>query len=363
MRRAIRLAVFAVAIFSISVANIATARADDRSAAIPGYSAVLRSFNAKLSPNQARDMAEHVLLLSSYYALDPRLLVAIVAAESGWREHAVSPAGAEGLGQLMPSTANGLSVLAFEKYENLDGTARYLRRLLNRFASLPEQTRLERALAGYNAGPEAVARYGGIPPYAETQTYVVRVIALRNQIGSMLAAMPKLAELPRAPVASRTVAPVAVPQPVLDDSVADFTALDTAAMAIPDPPAPVVKKPAVVSYVPKMPTAPISSKRISAGPISSIALSAPAFVADGDPIPVSLRVRGSGTIVLTAKVGPMTIERRAVSSSMLHVLLRPLPPASRTRVVTLQATAPGVRSRETMVAAVSAPTRSAFVSP
>src|SRR5579875_725033 len=95
--------------------------------------------------------------------------------------------GALGLGQLMPSTANALAVQPFEKYENLDGTARYLRRLLKRYANLPVPIRYERALAGYNAGPEAVARYGGVPPYAQTRAYVVRVMTLWRQVDAMLA--------------------------------------------------------------------------------------------------------------------------------------------------------------------------------
>jgi hypothetical protein len=150
------------------------------------YGVVLRSFNATLSPLVATDMAQHVLLLASYYNLDPRLLVAIVGVESGWHVHAVSASGAQGLGQLMPSTADGLSVQALEKYENLDGTARYIRRLLNTYASLPTERRYSLALAGYNAGPDAVRRYGGVPPYAETQAYVQQVLGLWHRLRAKL---------------------------------------------------------------------------------------------------------------------------------------------------------------------------------
>jgi hypothetical protein len=369
--RAIRLAFFGVAIASL-VIGPRPARADERASSVPGYATVLRSFNVHLSSAQARDLAEHVLLLSSYYSLDPRLLVAIVAVESGWHPNAVSPAGAQGLGQLMPGTANALSVQAFEKYENLDGTARYLRRLLKQYAALPEPARYQRALAGYNAGPEAVARYGGVPPFAETQAYVVRVMSLWHQVGSMLqtfakTATPAIAHAPpatsviaHAPPATRASAPtVVIAPPPLDGSVATFAQLETAALQVAaEPPLPAVK----ISL-----SAPIKTKAMPSArdtkPISSIALVVPPYVNDGEPIPVGLRVRGSGTLVLVARIGPTIIERRTVSSSTTRVLLRPLTARAQTRLVSLRATAPGVRSRETVTAAVAPATRSAFVSP
>lgn len=359
-----RLVFFAVVVWSLVVPG--PLRAEDRSTSVPGYAAVLRSFNAHLSAGQARDMAEHVLLLSSYYSLDPRLLVAIVAVESGWHPNAVSPAGAQGLGQLMPGTANELAVQAFEKYENLDGTARYLRRLLRQYAALPEQARYQRALAGYNAGPQAVARYGGIPPYAETQAYVVRVMSLWHQVGSMLASLakpaaPVVARAPAIPHALATVAPTAARAPTLPDgSVSAFTQLEAIAMqaAADPPPAASAPKP-VVAHVKPRPR----PKVRAAKPISSITLVAPLFVNDGEPIPVGLRVRGSGTLVLVARIGPRIIERRAIASSTARVMLRPLAAAPRTRLITLRATAPGVRSREAVIAAVAPATRSAFVSP
>jgi hypothetical protein len=156
-------------------------------------------------------MAQHVLLLASYYNLDPRLLVAIVGVESGWHTSAISPAGAQGLGQLMPATADGLSVRALEKYENLDGTARYIRRLLNEYANLPLERRYSLAVAGYNAGPDAVRRYGGVPPYAETQTYVQHVIGLwhhlRTRLPALAPAITVLAKAHAPALAVKRVAP------------------------------------------------------------------------------------------------------------------------------------------------------------
>ena len=143
------------------------------------YADALGAANSRLPRAVRRDLAERVLLLSSYYKLDPCLLGALVSVESAWRSRAVSPVGAIGYGQLMPGTAATLDVNALEPYENLDGTARYLRRMLNRFAGRDVQTRMQLALASYNAGPAAVSRYHGIPPYRETRAYVRNVLRTR----------------------------------------------------------------------------------------------------------------------------------------------------------------------------------------
>jgi hypothetical protein len=105
------------------------------------------------------------------YGLPPTLLAAVAKVESGYDPRAVSPAGARGLMQLMPGTAAGLGVDAMNPAQAVDGAARLLSRQLADFGSLPL------ALAAYNAGPGAVRRYGGLPPYAETQGYVGKVQA------------------------------------------------------------------------------------------------------------------------------------------------------------------------------------------
>lgn len=107
------------------------------------------------------------------YGVDPVLLAAMARTESGFDPSATSPAGAQGLMQLMPGTAKGLGVTdPFDPAQSVQGAAQLMRDLLDRFG------RVDEALAGYNAGPGAVIRYGGVPPYAETQGYVQKILAL-----------------------------------------------------------------------------------------------------------------------------------------------------------------------------------------
>lgn len=203
------------------------------------YAGVLRTFNRQLSLVQSKDMATHVLFLSSYYSIDPRLLVAIVGVESSWRTRAVSSVGAQGLGQLMPTTAGVLDVLALDAYENLDGTARYLRRMMQQYAALSPDARATRAIASYNAGPGAVARAGGIPAIPETQRYVAHVMDLWHKLEGQLpgtVALPagpqRLPERAQPAVHSIVVARVEphVETPV--GSAADFTQLEVRSMEV-----------------------------------------------------------------------------------------------------------------------------------
>ncbi len=121
---------------------------------------------------RAGDLAPLIESAASHHGLDPELLVAIIEAESGFDPFAVSRKGACGLMQLMPETAARFGVSdVFDPRDNLEGGARYLRWLLERF-----QGNQQLALAAYNAGEGAVDRYGGIPPYPETRSYVSRVL-------------------------------------------------------------------------------------------------------------------------------------------------------------------------------------------
>ena len=112
------------------------------------------------------------------YGVEPDLVRAVVRAESGFNPAAVSPAGARGLMQLMPGTAQAMGVSdAFDPGQNVDAGVRYLKQQIDRFGDV----RL--ALAAYNAGPNAVAKYGGVPPYRETRDYVNRVLSYRAVYG------------------------------------------------------------------------------------------------------------------------------------------------------------------------------------
>jgi soluble lytic murein transglycosylase-like protein len=155
----------------------APARADPAA-----YAAALRVFAPELDPARARLLAERVIAAADRAGLDARLVVAVVAVESGWDAQARSAAGARGFGQLMPATAAELHVDPADPDANLRGTVAYLRRMLDRYAGLPPAQRYVRALAAYNAGAAAVARFGGVPPFPETQRYVARVIALWRQL-------------------------------------------------------------------------------------------------------------------------------------------------------------------------------------
>ncbi|MGC9198469.1 MAG: lytic transglycosylase domain-containing protein [Acidobacteriaceae bacterium] len=116
------------------------------------------------------------------HRIDAQLLASIVDTESAGRPDAVSPAGAQGLMQLMPGTAQQLGVRdAFRPDQNITGGATYLDQLLNRYDPHNDQYGLAEALAAYNAGPAAVDRYHGIPPYPETIRYVNRVLKEFNR--------------------------------------------------------------------------------------------------------------------------------------------------------------------------------------
>ncbi len=134
-------------------------------------------------PASGQPYSALVASASAMQGVDGRLLAALVWSESAFRPHAVSRAGAAGLSQLMPATARGLGLRVdssvdqrFDPELNLNAGARYLRAQIIRFGSL------ELGLAAYNAGPGNVVRYGGIPPFAETQFYVYIVMRRYAQI-------------------------------------------------------------------------------------------------------------------------------------------------------------------------------------
>ena len=117
------------------------------------------------------ELARVIHSAAQKYAVDPKLVSAVAEVESGGDQNAVSPAGAVGVLQLMPDTAAGLGINPYDMKSNVEGGAKYLREMLDTFDG-----DVKKAVAAYNAGPNAVKAYGGVPPYAETQNYVTSVL-------------------------------------------------------------------------------------------------------------------------------------------------------------------------------------------
>lgn len=140
------------------------------------YTLIMKEKRVLFNRNIARDIKKFDVLITKSaekHGMDPALIKAVIKAESNFNHQAVSPKGARGLMQLMPATASSLHVDdSFHPEKNIDGGVRYLRYLIRLFNG-----DLRLALAAYNAGEKAVQRYGGIPPYRETQQYVQRVLA------------------------------------------------------------------------------------------------------------------------------------------------------------------------------------------
>ena len=156
--------------------DVAQASAADKAQAI---SAVQQTENAKKISSKVLDdmpladqnLSTLIEAAARKYKVDPKLVAAVAEVESNGNQNAVSSAGAIGVMQLMPDTAASLGVDPYNKQQNVEGGAKYLRQMLDTFGG-----DTKKAVAAYNAGPGAVKDYGGVPPYKETQNYVNKVL-------------------------------------------------------------------------------------------------------------------------------------------------------------------------------------------
>lgn len=148
----------------------------------PRIAAVIRP------PATRAAIAVHIGEVARRHRMSERLVAAVIAVESEWNPRAVSPRGARGLMQLMPDTAAMLGVRdPFDPRQNIDGGARYLKELMQRF-----DNDLPLALAAYNAGTPAVLTHGGVPPYPETREFVRRVMSRLAPDGAAVATAPEV---------------------------------------------------------------------------------------------------------------------------------------------------------------------------
>jgi len=154
-------------------------------------------------PGASTPYAAEIDAAAAKYNVDPALLRGLIRQESNFNANATSPAGARGLTQLMPGTAAALGVDPSVPAQAIEGGAKYLRQQLDRFGNDPAK-----ALAAYNAGPGAVQRYGGVPPYAETQNYVRKVMGYAAEYRQ---AAPASASAAAASVTSPVTATTAAP--------------------------------------------------------------------------------------------------------------------------------------------------------
>jgi len=147
----------------------------------PRYRIYMRTYDGSRPVTQyIKDYDDIIHKASKRYGVDVSLIKAVIKAESDFNQHAVSSKGAQGLMQLMPGTADEMEVDdAFDAKDNIHGGTRYLSLMLERFN---KDMRL--ALAAYNAGPEKVTEYRGIPPYEETKTFINRVLSYYRQFNS-----------------------------------------------------------------------------------------------------------------------------------------------------------------------------------
>jgi soluble lytic murein transglycosylase-like protein len=158
--------------FAAQLASVTGSTPTSAAAPTAGTTATGTTATGAVTPGANTPYAAEIDAAAKKYNVDPALLRGLIRQESNFNANAGSPAGARGLTQLMPGTAAALGVDPSVPAQAIEGGAKYLRQQLDKFGGDPAK-----ALAAYNAGPGAVQRYGGIPPFAETQNYVRKVLA------------------------------------------------------------------------------------------------------------------------------------------------------------------------------------------
>lgn len=141
--------------------------------------------NSPLGPKGSAWMAKTILYYSGQYKMDPLLVTALFDQESDFNMAARSQTGAIGIAQLQPETAAGIGINPVDPAQNIEGGIKYFSTQLERFKQSVGGTPTY-AIAAYNAGPEAVAKYQGVPPYSETQYHVSRVTEIYKQLGNAM---------------------------------------------------------------------------------------------------------------------------------------------------------------------------------
>jgi soluble lytic murein transglycosylase-like protein len=161
--------------------------ADVRAVYAP-YRAAIRSFNKRLSEGEVDAITTSVLVFSERMEVDPRLVIAVIVAESSFNPSATSRVGAMGLGQIMPGTAREIGLTnPYDPVQNVAGAVYLLKTRLDKYSGGAAKQDLSMrhivlALAAYNAGMGAVKRHGGVPPYRETRNYVKKVERIYRQL-------------------------------------------------------------------------------------------------------------------------------------------------------------------------------------
>jgi hypothetical protein len=175
----------------------------------------------KPKPLDAKTLNEVISSISDRHQIDPDLINSVIHAESGFNSRAVSPKGARGLMQLMPQTANQLGVNnSFDPRDNVEGGTRYLRELLEQY-----NFDIVKALAAYNAGPQRVQQYHGVPPYYETRAYIARIIREFNK--KKLEEKKAAAKTPASKSVNKPAAPKRGTAAVTSESVAPSSSPET----------------------------------------------------------------------------------------------------------------------------------------